>query len=37
MRRPDTPFPRHWRYYIVIKWAVIAAAVVLAVRLFGVF
>jgi hypothetical protein len=37
MSRPDTPFPRHWRYYIVIKWAVIAAGVVLAVRLFGVF
>jgi hypothetical protein len=28
MSRPDTPFPKHWRYYIVIKWAVIAAAVV---------
>ena len=30
MSRPDTPFPRHWRYYIFIKWAVIAAAIVLA-------
>ena len=37
MSRPDTPFPRHWRYYIVIKWAVIVAAVVLALKLFGVF
>jgi hypothetical protein len=37
MSRPDTPFPRHWRYYIVIKWAVIAAAVVLVLKLFGVF
>jgi hypothetical protein len=37
MSRPDTPFPRHWRYYIVIKWVVIAAAVVLALKLFGVF
>jgi hypothetical protein len=37
MSRPDTPFPRHWRYYIVIKWVVIAAAVVLALTLFGVF
>ena len=18
MKRPDTPFPRHWRYYIVL-------------------
>ena len=37
MSRPDTPFPKHWRYYIVIKWLVIAAAVVLALKLFGVF
>ena len=27
MTKPDTPFPKHWRYYIFIKWAVIAAAV----------
>jgi hypothetical protein len=37
MSRPETPFPKHWRYYIVMKWAVIVAAVVLALRLFGVF
>ncbi len=37
MSRPDTPFPKHWRYYIVIKWTVIAAAVVLALKLLGVF
>jgi hypothetical protein len=37
MTRPDTPFPKHWRYYIVIKWAVIAVAVVLALKLLGVF
>jgi hypothetical protein len=37
MSRPDTPFPKHWRYYIVIKWAVITAAVMLALKLFGVF
>jgi hypothetical protein len=35
MKRPDTPFPRHWRYYIVLKWAVIAAAVVIALKLLG--
>jgi hypothetical protein len=29
MKRPDTPFPRHWLYYIVLKWAIIVAAVVL--------
>jgi hypothetical protein len=37
MSRPDTPFPKHWRYYIVVKWLVIAAAVALALKLFGVF
>lgn len=37
MSRPDTPFPRHWRYYIVLKWLVIAAAIALALKLLGVF
>jgi hypothetical protein len=37
MTKPDTPFPKHWRYYIVLKWAVIIAAVVIALKLFGVF
>jgi hypothetical protein len=37
MTRPDTPFPKHWRYYIVLKWAVIAAAIVLALKLLGAF
>jgi hypothetical protein len=35
MSRPDTPFPKHWRYYIAIKWLLIAGAVVLALRLMG--
>ncbi len=30
MKRPDTPFPRHWLYYIVLKFAVIGAAALLA-------
>ncbi len=30
IERPDTPFPRHWFYYIVLKYALIAAAVVVA-------
>jgi hypothetical protein len=25
--KPDTPFPRYWLYYIILKWTVIAAAV----------
>ncbi len=37
MTKPDTPFPRHWRYYIALKWVVIAAAVVLALKLLGVW
>ena len=36
MKRPDTPFPRHWLYYIAIKLVVIVAAVLLALRYFGV-
>jgi hypothetical protein len=36
MSKPDTPFPKHWRYYILIKWAVIVAAILLALKLFGV-
>jgi hypothetical protein len=27
MKRPDTPFPRHWLYYLILKYAVIAVAV----------
>ena len=32
MKRRDIPFQRHWLYYLVLKYAVIAAAV--AVTLF---
>ncbi len=35
MSRPETPFPRHWLYYIVLKIAIIAAAVALATKYFG--
>ena len=27
MSRPDTPFPRHWLYYLILKYALIAVAV----------
>jgi hypothetical protein len=37
MTKPDTPFPKHWRYYIFIKYALIVVAAMLALRLFGVF
>jgi hypothetical protein len=35
MKRPDTPFPRHWRYYIALKFLVLVAAVALALYMFG--
>jgi hypothetical protein len=25
MTGPETPFPRHWLYYLILKYAVIAA------------
>jgi len=30
MTKPDTPFPRHWLYYIVLKYGVLVAAVLIA-------
>jgi len=36
MSKPDTPFPRHWLYYIVLKFAVLAAAILLALYIFHV-
>ena len=30
MTKPDTPFPRHWLYYIVLKYTVIPAAGLIA-------
>ncbi len=30
MKREDSPFQRHWLYYLVLKYAVIAAALVVA-------
>ena len=32
MERPDTPFPRHWLYYLILKILVVAAAVAIALR-----
>lgn len=34
MTKPDTPFPRHWLYYIALKFAVLAAAVLIALYIF---
>jgi hypothetical protein len=35
MKRPDTPFPRHWLYYIALKLIIIAIAIYLALLYFG--
>jgi hypothetical protein len=37
MKPPETPFPRHWLYYIAIKLVLIAIAVALALRYFAVW
>jgi hypothetical protein len=37
MTKPDTPFPKHWRYYIAIKWLLIVAAIALALKLVNVW
>jgi hypothetical protein len=29
MDKPETPFPKHWLYYIVLKYGVIIAAVLI--------
>ncbi len=35
MSKPDTPFPRHWIYYIALKFVLLAAAVALVLKLYG--
>jgi hypothetical protein len=34
MKKPDTPFPRHWLYYVVLKYGLLIAAVLLALYVF---
>ena len=35
MTRPDTPFPRHWLYYIAVKIILLIAAIALALYVGG--
>jgi hypothetical protein len=35
MKPPETPFPKHWLYYIVLKLAILAAASALFFKLYG--
>jgi hypothetical protein len=37
MKRPDTPFPRHWIYYIAIKLLVVLGGLALVLRLYEVW
>jgi hypothetical protein len=30
MKRTDSPFQRHWLYYLILKYAVIAVAVLVS-------
>ena len=34
MKEPETPFPRHWLYYIVLKYGVLVGAVLIALFVF---
>ena len=36
MKPPDTPFRRHWAYYLFLKIVVLLCAVYFALRIFGV-
>jgi hypothetical protein len=29
MTKPETPFPRHWLYYILLKYGVLIAALLI--------
>jgi len=37
MDKPETPYPRHWLYYLALKLALLALGVALAVYIFGFF
>jgi hypothetical protein len=34
MKKPDTPFPRHWLYYISLKFGLLILAILLALYFF---
>ena len=36
MKQPETPFPRHWKYYIALKIMLLVIAVAIAFYIFGV-
>jgi hypothetical protein len=36
MKPPETPFPRHWMYYIALKLVILVIAAAIALYVFGV-
>ncbi len=36
MKQPETPFPRHWAYYIALKIVILVIAAAIAFYVFGV-
>jgi hypothetical protein len=36
MKQPETPFPRHWMYYIALKLVILVIAAAIALYVFGV-
>jgi hypothetical protein len=36
MKQPETPFPRHWFYYIALKLAILVIALAIALYVFGI-
>ena len=36
MKPPETPFPRHWIYYIALKLVILIIAAAIALYVFGV-
>jgi hypothetical protein len=37
MKRLETPFPRHWIYYVSLKFVIIAAAIALVLKFLDVW
>jgi hypothetical protein len=36
MKQPETPFPRHWIYYIALKIMILVIGLAIALWVFGI-
>ena len=36
MKQPETPFPRHWIYYIALKIMILVIGLAIALWIFGI-